>query len=474
LIKYNVRCTTSCIKHWGLNGYLKRSAPHRHLCRRIGTKPAIPNVSYTQPLPSSESNDANKKTHMKSNLILSLSVLILVLKTDLISAQHENIANYSDTLSIALEKQYKKEYIYGFSVAIVNDKGLLYNKGFGYSDIVIGKQYDINTLQNIASVSKTLIGMSLLKAQEQGKLLLDDPINKYLPFKVVNAYYPDKEIIIRNLATHTSTILDTKFYYQFSYVANDRSQTNIDSTNKYGMILNNPDDEMTMEDFLKKLLSKEGEWYDSTSFLNEMPGSKFMYSNAGATLAALILEKATGIKYSEYTKKMILNPLKMKSTGWSQKDVDMNKHSVLYLSNGDPIPFYHLLTYPDGGLISSTEDLARYLTELIKGYNGKGKLLKQNSYQQLFTEQLSAENYYERSNEPNDDEYITGIFMGFTPDGYIGHTGADPGTIVYMFFNPKTNIGRILMINTWLTTESSSEEFNSIWNTLGKYEKLLK
>lgn len=41
---------TSCIKHWGLRGLTKDSAPHRRLCRRIGTKPATPNVSYTQPL----------------------------------------------------------------------------------------------------------------------------------------------------------------------------------------------------------------------------------------------------------------------------------------------------------------------------------------------------------------------------------------------------------------------------------------
>jgi CubicO group peptidase (beta-lactamase class C family) len=410
---------------------------------------------------------------MKSTLLLSFTILILVLKIDLISAQSENRINYFNTLTIALEKQYKKGYIYGFSVAIVNDKGLLYNNGFGYSDIREKKNYDITTLQNIGSVSKTLIGISLLKAQEQGKLLLDDPINKYLPFKVVNPYYPDKEITIRNLATHTSTILDTKYYYRFSYVANDRSQTNIDSTNKFGVILNSPAEEMTMESFLNKLLSKEGEWYDSTNFLNEVPGSKYEYSNVGATLAALILEKATGIKYSEYTQKMILNPLKMNSSGWTHKDIELTNHSVLYLTDGDPIPLYHLVTYPDGGLMSSMEDLGKYLTELIKGYNGEGKLLRQNSYKQLFAEQLTPENYYKRGNEPDDDEYNTGIFMGFTPDGHIGHTGADPGTRVYMFFNPKTYTGRILMINTWLSTEKSAKEFHSIWKTLGKYESLL-
>ena len=45
-----IRLVTSCIKHWGLSGYLKFSAPHWLLQRQTGTKPAIPNVSYMYPL----------------------------------------------------------------------------------------------------------------------------------------------------------------------------------------------------------------------------------------------------------------------------------------------------------------------------------------------------------------------------------------------------------------------------------------
>jgi len=331
--------------------------------------------------------------------------------------------------------------------------------------------YEINTIQNIASVSKTLIGISLLKAQEQGFLSLDDPIDKYLPFKVLNPYYSNDKITLRHLATHTSTILDTDYYNKFSYVLNENTKLLNDTTKKYGVTFNNPDMELSMESFLKKLLSVNGEWIDSTNFLNEKPGSKYEYSNVGAALAALILEYATSTPYTEYTIKYILNPLKMVNSGWTEKDVEIKNHSVLYLSNGDPIPLYHLVTYPDGGLISSTSDLALYLIELIKGFSGDGKLLKQDSYQQLFKEQLTSEHFHDRGD--NSYDYNSGIFMGFTSDGYVGHAGADPGTIVYMFFNPKIKIGRILMINTWLSTEESVNQFYSILNTLGKYEKIL-
>ncbi len=94
-------------------------------------------------------------------------------------------------LTEELENICSREYINGFSVAIVNQDGTLYEKGFGYSDIKASKKYTNNTIQNIASISKTFIGIALLKAQELGKLNLDDPINKHLPFVVNNPYFPN-------------------------------------------------------------------------------------------------------------------------------------------------------------------------------------------------------------------------------------------------------------------------------------------
>ncbi len=91
-------------------------------------------------------------------------------------------------------------------------------------------------------------------------------------------------------------------------------------------------------------------------------------------------------------------------------------------------------------------------------------------YKILFEEQLGAENFIDRDSEDYYDEYNTGIFMGFTPNGYIGHTGGDPGVSSYMFFNPKTKVGRILIINTDIGNEGY-QEFKAIWKKLGEYEK---
>jgi len=74
----------------------------------------------------------------------------------------------------------------GFGVVLVSDTGVLYQNGFGYANAATKEKYTGHTLQNIASISKTFIGIALLKAQELGKLKLDDPVNRYLPFRVDN------------------------------------------------------------------------------------------------------------------------------------------------------------------------------------------------------------------------------------------------------------------------------------------------
>lgn len=380
-----------------------------------------------------------------------------------------------DSLTRELNQIHEAGFINGFGVALVNQNGILYEAGIGFSDMENKRAYTDNTIQNIGSVSKTLIGIALLKAQEMGKLNLDDPINKYLPFKVINPNYPKLPLTIRHLATHTSTILDTDFYNAKAYVLKDEQEKSSPDSVRLNENFNSPDSHMPMIDFLEKVLSKKGEWYGKDGFSQNEPGEIYEYSNIGATLAGAILEIAVQKPYSEFTKAHILEPLGMSSSGWSFENIDLAQHSKLYSDPKTEIPWYSLITYPDGGLITSSNDLGIYLSELIKGHSGEGTLLQKESYDELFKEQLPASSFPERDEEDDyDDEYNTGIFMGFTPRGYIGHTGGDPGIATYMFFNPETKIGRILVINTSVSNSGGVDEFYSIWNTLGKYENRLK
>jgi CubicO group peptidase (beta-lactamase class C family) len=371
-------------------------------------------------------------------------------------------------LTEELDKIYTRRHINGFSVAIVHQDGTLYEKGFGYSNIKANKKYTNNTIQNIASISKTFIGIALLKAQEIGKLNLDDPINKHLSFNVNNPHFPNEQITIRQLATHTSSIKDPSRYEKDGYILkeNDNGVAKVNSN------FRSPDEKLVLGKFLKSILSTEGKWYKKKNFLKTKPGEIFEYSNVAAGLAALVIEKATNQSFNEFTNEHILTPLGMSNSGWSFTEVDFTKHSKLYKDKETELAFYQLTNYPDGGLITSSADLGKYLTELIAGNNGNGSILNKQSYEELFRPQLTDKNYNERNESAYNDEYNMGVFMGISAQGQIGHTGGDPGVATHMFFNTETKIGKLLIVNTDLKKEGI-KEFIDIWKKLEEYETKL-
>jgi len=413
----------------------------------------------------------------KQTIILFILVLLTSCNKRASSERkQENKINTSkDSLTFELNEIYKQGHINGFSVAIVNSDKVLYENGIGFADIDKKIKYTENTVQNIASISKTLIGIALLKAQEMGKLKLDDPINKYLPYKIKNPYFPAQPITIRHLATHTSSIIDADVYDEQSYILKTDKDSSVTKFSEMPENFNSPEKKTPITDFLQNVLYKNGKWYSKESFLNKKPGELFEYSNVGATLAASVLEYATGKSYNEFTSIYILKPLGMNSSGWSFNEIDLSKHSKLYKTPTARIPFYSLITYPDGGLITSSQDLSKYLIELIRGYSENGTLLTNESYNDLFATQLDDSNFTERDSEnPYDDEYNSGIFMGFSAKGYIGHTGSDPGVSTLMFFDSKTKIGRILLMNTSLINSEGLNQFFSVWNKLEEYQEKLE
>lgn len=361
----------------------------------------------------------------------------------------------------------------GFGVAIVNENEVLYQNGFGIANLEPKQKYDENTVQNIASVSKTFIGIAILKAQELGKLQLDDPINKYLSFKVTNPYYPNIPITIRQLTTHTSTINDNDVYMKKTIVLNDtinlKQNLDIDiSPTKF----NPPKAKITIEAFLQNTLDNRGKWYLKDVFLNKKPSEIYNYSNVGATLAALVLEKATGISYDKFTTENILKPLQMNSSGWSFDSVNYSKCTNTFQDKKTPYPFYSLNTYPDGGLLTTSKDMGNYISELLKGFLGKGTLLNKESYQEYFRPQLQAKNFIDRDTSEYGD-YNIGITMTIFPSGNFGHFGGDPGLFSVIQFDKKKKTARYYIINTNPSGPETNKYHKQINDALDIYTEKL-
>ena len=91
----------------------------------------------------------------------------------------ENIA-FSDTL----DAFHTNSVLPGFAVTVVKKGKVDFQEAFGYADIANQVKYTNRTIQPLGSISKTFIGVALMKAIEQGHFTLETPINDILPFPV--------------------------------------------------------------------------------------------------------------------------------------------------------------------------------------------------------------------------------------------------------------------------------------------------
>ena len=398
----------------------------------------------------------------KPTLILLLSILMIACgqKREQKQNRNDNTA-VKDSLTFKIEKIKEQGNIVGFSVAMVDTIGILYNEGFGLADAESQNEYTTETIQYVASISKTLIGVSLFKAQEMGKLNLDDPINKYLPFEVVNPNFPDVPITIRQLAIHTSSITDSDTFWENDYFLLENEHSKNTGIPKY---FNKPKNKIPLSEFLQEVLAKNGTLNDGDNFSAHKPNQKFDYSNVGSSLCALIIENATGTPYQSFTKTYILEPLQMNASGWTIEEVNSKNRATLYVTNEQIMADYTTVGFPAGGLITSSGDLGKFLSEIIQGYAGKGTILNKTSYTELFKKQLN------KSQLPEGADANIGIFMDYSKRG-IGYNGYDPGLMAYMYFNPETLIGKVVIINTDTDfDEKVRPTLDSIYELLGQYE----
>lgn len=400
---------------------------------------------------------------MQKTIFVSLLAIFLTAcggKSKL-SNDSKNHKAIKDSLTAKIEEINENGKIVGFSVAMVNPTGTIYNEGFGFADSESKKEYSIETVQPIASITKTLIGLSLLKAQEMGKLNLDDPVNKYLKFKVTNPNFPESTITIRQLAIHTSSISDSDEFWENDYILIAKEHSKGTGIPEY---FNNPRPKMSLSNFLEQLLVVKDDLSMNKSYSNYKPSTKFNYSNVGSNLCAIVIESATGISYQRFTSKYILEPLDMHSTSWDLKSIKSDNASTLYVNNEQVMANYTTVGFPASGLNTTSADLGKYLSELIKGYSGKGSLLTKESYEELYTKQLSKDQL------PEGVDANVGIFMDYSKRG-IGYNGYDPGLMAYMYFNPASLVGKVVIMNTDTDfDEEVKPTLNRIYNVLGEYE----
>lgn len=393
------------------------------------------------------------------------------------SAHQLTAVSYKDSLTVALNNFSKKNLIPGFAVSIVDDQNILYARGFGFADLEDSISFTPVTINWVASISKTFIALSIMKLVEQRKLKLDDPINSILPYKITNPHFPNAPITVRHLITHTSTIIDDAFV---PYYIGEADICLINDSKKYDSLpaYLQPNLEyyrmgkkITLDENIRKYTQPNGKWYTDSTFLNKQPGTFFQYSNLGASIAARIVELKSNMSFIDFTKQYIFEPLKMENTGWNFEDLDAKLVSKIYAQNDEQKPTavvehpqYYMTNYPVSGLKTNAIDLSNYLMEMIRGFNGNGKLLNKDSYQVLFQPQLNYEGFNKTDSSNFNDKFNVAILWAVSATGLRLHLGGNTGVYAFLYFNPTTKKGALAYCNL------RDNSFGDILDIVNKYE----
>ena len=311
-------------------------------------------------------------TLMISALIMSLCACVQGSKNQLENiklTETERSWSNVDAKYAKLLEQYGKNKCAGtFVVATNKDIVYLYCENELEKD---GKTIvSQNTVFDIASCSKTFTAVCILQLMEQGKLTLEDTLDKYFP-----EYETGKKITISNLLHMSSGIPD--------YLNNPDPFWNISGADAANKQLSDILQDRTTDEELLKAMYKAP--------LSFEPGSQYEYSNTNYRLLAFIIEKISGMKYCDYIKKNIFDKCGMKKTT-SMTTGDLTyvpenfDDQVKYgFSDKDGYPACPNNSRGDGGIHSNLTDMVAFDRALFTG-----KLLNKNSMEIL----LKAENGY--------------------------------------------------------------------------------
>lgn len=235
----------------------------------------------------------------------------------------------------------------GVAVAVVKDGKTVFKKGYGAANL----EYDIpvttKTVFQIASVSKQFTAFAIYLLEKQGKLSLEDDIRKYVP------EMPDygKTVKIKHLLAHISGLKD-----QAGLLSLAGWQTG----------------DVTTTPHILRVIGRQKE-------LNFEPGSKFLYSNTGYTLAAEIVKRISGQSFADFTKKNIFGPLKMDDTQFydDYERIVKNRAESYELENRVyKKKDLHDSTDGASNLYTTVEDMAKWAMNFENPVVGDAELIK--------------------------------------------------------------------------------------------------
>ncbi|MFX0196016.1 MAG: serine hydrolase domain-containing protein, partial [Candidatus Hodarchaeota archaeon] len=349
---------------------------------------------------------------------ISIFALLLLTFPCLAHATSTSGPTDSKELEVFLDKffadQMEKLHIPGVGFALVKDGEIFFTKGYGFADLE--KQTPVipdRTLFRVASISKLFTATAIMQLYEQGKLNLDDDVNRYLNLFKLEANYSEP-ITFANLLTHTGGFDDRNIKLAVL------SRSELLPLGQY-LALRMPPRVMP-------------------------PGDVTSYSNHGFALAGYLVEEISGTPFSEYIDKNILQPLKMKRTSFQlppHLTADLAKGYVYKNGTYQAVPFEFLKGAPAYSLITTATDMAHFMiAHLQNGRFQNSHILKEATAQEMHRQHFT--------HHPKLPGFAYGFFESFeNKQRSLEHSGDVRGFYSRLFLLPDHKLGFFVSSNNF-------------------------
>lgn len=303
----------------------------------------------------------------------------------------------------------------GAIVAVRSPEGT-FIKAYGLADKPSNTPMTAEMYQRVGSVTKTFTGTLILQLVQEGKIALDDPVSKHL-----DGVPRGDDVTIRMLLNMTSGIASYSLDPEFQRI-----------------LFSEPTKEWTPDELIAIGLKLPRPFE---------PGARFDYSNTNTIMLGKIIERRTGMSYTQALQERIFTPLSL--TGTSMPGVDgalPDPHptglTLQGLPAGDTTPQDATNWNPSwgwsaGAIISTAEDLLTYGRAL-----GTGQGL------------LHADTQTERLDFPTGPGY--GLAAGCI-DGWFGHTGELPGYNTTLYYDTRSDTTVTVLVNSDIASGDCTE-----------------
>jgi len=308
----------------------------------------------------------------------------------------------------------------GLSVAVIDNYQIAWASGFGVTERGGRTPVTATTLFQAGSISKPVAAVGVMALVEQGRLSLDEDVNKKLTtWKVPeNEFTRDQKVTLRRLMSHSAGLTVHGFP---GYAVNEPVPT------------------------LVQIFNGEKPANTKPIRVDFVPGTKMRYSGGGVTIEQQLMMDVTGTPFPQFMQQTVLSRIGMTDSSYEQPLPSARAALTATGTRMDGTRVegrWHI--YPEmaaAGLWTTPTDLARFAIEIALSTQGNANhVLSQKSAQEMLTPQIAAEG--------GEGHVGLAFFLEDKNPGEFGHNGADEGFQALLTMNSQTGRGIAIMGNS--------------------------